>query len=36
MPYAFMARAWELEKFNSIDVLDALGSAIRVDVVIIK
>jgi NADH-quinone oxidoreductase subunit G len=33
MPYAFTARAWELEKFNTIDVMDALGSAIRVDIV---
>ena len=30
-PYAFMARPWELEKTESIDVLDAVGSAIRVD-----
>ena len=33
MPYAFTARSWELEKFNTIDVMDALGAAIRVDVV---
>src|SRR6202012_5350611 len=33
MPYAFTARAWELEKYNTIDVMDALGSAIRVDIV---
>ena len=31
-PYAFKARPWELKKFESIDVLDALGSNIRVDV----
>ena len=30
-PYAFMARPWELSKTPSIDVMDALGSAIRVD-----
>jgi NADH-quinone oxidoreductase subunit G len=30
-PYAFTARSWELKKTESIDVLDALGSAIRVD-----
>ena len=30
-PYAFQARPWELNKTESIDVMDALGSAIRVD-----
>jgi NADH dehydrogenase (ubiquinone) Fe-S protein 1 len=30
-PYAFRARPWELRGFESIDVLDALGSNIRVD-----
>jgi len=30
-PYAFNARSWELEKTESVDVMDALGSAIRVD-----
>jgi NADH-quinone oxidoreductase subunit G len=30
-PYAFHARPWELDKTESIDVMDALGSAIRVD-----
>ncbi len=30
-PYAFNARPWELRKTESIDVMDALGSAIRVD-----
>ncbi|HSE74641.1 MAG TPA: NADH-quinone oxidoreductase subunit NuoG, partial [Dongiaceae bacterium] len=30
-PYAFIARPWELEKVESIDVMDAVGSAIRVD-----
>ncbi|MGA9603017.1 MAG: NADH-quinone oxidoreductase subunit NuoG, partial [Methyloceanibacter sp.] len=30
-PYAFMARPWELTKTPSIDAMDALGSAIRVD-----
>ena len=31
-PYAFVARPWELRKTDSIDVLDAVGAAIRVDV----
>jgi NADH-quinone oxidoreductase subunit G len=30
-PYLFKARSWELSKTPSIDVMDALGSAIRVD-----
>ncbi|MFN3260193.1 MAG: NADH-quinone oxidoreductase subunit NuoG [Pikeienuella sp.] len=30
-PYAFNARPWELKKTESIDVMDALGSNIRVD-----
>lgn len=30
-PYAFHARPWELKKTESIDVLDALGSNIRID-----
>jgi len=30
-PYAFSARPWELVKTESIDVLDAVGSAIRID-----
>ncbi len=30
-PWAFAARPWELRKTESIDVMDALGSAIRVD-----
>ncbi len=30
-PYAFHARPWELRKTESIDVLDAVGSNIRVD-----
>src|SRR5688572_3369066 len=30
-PYAFAARPWELTKTESIDVMDAVGSAIRVD-----
>src|SRR5690606_14760376 len=30
-PYAFTARPWELVKTESIDVMDALGSSIRVD-----
>ena len=31
-PWAFNARSWEMRKTQSIDVMDALGSAIRVDV----
>ncbi|HCX15111.1 MAG TPA: NADH-quinone oxidoreductase subunit G [Rhodospirillaceae bacterium] len=31
-PYEFKARSWELRKTESIDVLDAVGSNIRVDV----
>jgi NADH-quinone oxidoreductase subunit G len=31
-PYAFTARPWELTKTESIDVMDALGANIRVDV----
>jgi NADH-quinone oxidoreductase subunit G len=31
-PYAFHARPWELDKTESIDVLDAVGSNIRIDV----
>ncbi|KAJ1677603.1 ndufs1 NADH-ubiquinone oxidoreductase subunit, partial [Spiromyces aspiralis] len=30
-PYSFTARPWELKKTESIDVLDAIGSNIRVD-----
>ena len=30
-PFAFTARPWELAKTESIDVMDAVGSAIRVD-----
>ena len=30
-PYAFNARPWELRKVPSIDVMDAMGAAIRVD-----
>src|ERR1700719_1770807 len=30
-PYAFAARPWELGKTQSIDVMDGIGSAIRVD-----
>ncbi len=30
-PYAFTARPWELNKTESVDVMDAVGSAIRVD-----
>ena len=31
-PYAFQARPWELQKTESIDVLDAVGCNIRIDV----
>ena len=30
-PYAYEARSWELQKTESVDVMDALGSNIRVD-----
>ena len=30
-PYAFVARPWELKKTDSVDVLDAVGAAIRLD-----
>jgi NADH-quinone oxidoreductase subunit G len=30
-PYAFAARPWELTKTQSVDVMDAIGSAIRID-----
>ncbi|MFD2235863.1 NADH-quinone oxidoreductase subunit NuoG [Aureimonas populi] len=30
-PYAFQARPWELTKTETVDVMDAVGSAIRVD-----
>jgi NADH-quinone oxidoreductase subunit G len=30
-PYAFAARPWELNKTEAIDVMDAVGSAIRID-----
>jgi NADH-quinone oxidoreductase subunit G len=30
-PYAFVARPWELRKTDSVDVLDAVGAAIRID-----
>ena len=30
-PYAFAARPWELNKTESIDVMDAVGCAIRID-----
>ena len=30
-PYAFAARPWELNKTQSVDVMDALGCAIRID-----
>lgn len=30
-PYAFAARSWELTKTESVDVMDAVGAAVRVD-----
>ena len=30
-PYAFVARSWELNKVDSVDVLDAVGANIRID-----
>lgn len=33
MPYAFIARPWELINFDSIDILDAVASSVRIDVV---
>jgi NADH-quinone oxidoreductase subunit G len=30
-PYAFVARPWELKKVDSVDVLDAIGTNIRID-----
>ena len=30
-PYAFEARPWELKKTESVDVMDAIGSNIRID-----
>jgi len=30
-PYAFVSRPWELKKVESIDVMDAVGSNIRID-----
>ncbi|MBL8628053.1 MAG: NADH-quinone oxidoreductase subunit G [Rhodospirillaceae bacterium] len=30
-PYAFSARPWELRKTETIDVMDALGSSVRID-----
>ena len=30
-PYAFTTRPWELNKTQSVDVMDAVGSAIRID-----
>lgn len=32
MSYAYTARPWELKKFVSVDILDSLGSSIRIDV----
>jgi NADH-quinone oxidoreductase chain G len=32
MPYAFTYRSWELKSIESIDIFDALASAVRVDI----
>jgi NADH-quinone oxidoreductase chain G len=32
MPYAFVARPWELSSFESVDVMDAVAASIRVDI----
>ncbi|HXU26651.1 MAG TPA: NADH-quinone oxidoreductase subunit NuoG [Bacteroidia bacterium] len=31
-PYAFRARPWELRSFETVDVIDSIGSRIRVDI----
>jgi NADH dehydrogenase (ubiquinone) Fe-S protein 1 len=31
-PYAFKARAWELQSIDSIDIFDSLGSSMRIDI----
>lgn len=31
-PYAFKARPWELRSFETVDIIDSLGSHIRVDI----
>lgn len=30
-PYAFTSRPWELKSYDSIDVLDGIGSAVQLD-----
>jgi len=30
-PYAFTSRPWELKNYNSVDVMDSMGSAIQID-----
>jgi len=30
-PYAFTSRPWELKSFDSIDLMDSLGSSIQID-----
>ena len=35
-PYAFTARPWELNNLESIDILDSIGSHIRIDYLIIN
>jgi len=32
MPYAFTARPWELKSIESIDIMDSIASAIRIDI----
>jgi NADH dehydrogenase/NADH:ubiquinone oxidoreductase subunit G len=31
-PYAFTVRPWELKSIESIDILDSIGSNIRIDI----
>lgn len=33
MPYAFIARSWESKKYYSVDILDSLGSSVRLDII---
>jgi NADH dehydrogenase/NADH:ubiquinone oxidoreductase subunit G len=33
MPYAFSARSWESYSVESVDIMDAIGSAIRYDII---
>jgi len=33
MPFAFKARSWEYNKIQSVDLSDAIGASIRIDVI---